>query len=212
MNILGDIIRKVFLLFSIIFLIVSQQQRTKIAIAGSSDNKEPIIELSQLATEEIYQKAHKFLSNELNLPVTPPPYMTMATEDEILVQHNSISAKVTHNLSGFYRPFNPEKIFILNNLSKNKMAGVMAHELTHAWASRNLPSLPDILEEGFARWVELKWYESQEEKNLMNQILTDPDPVYGDGLRLLRKLEQSGGKERIMKVLKSGKLPSGNSK
>lgn len=168
----------------------------------------PNIEIIKETPLEIYQQVQDFLAGHLNFPVSPPPYLTMATKDEILVQHNAAGVRITTDLAGFYRPFNPEKIFILDELPKNEIGGVIAHELAHAWASRNLPSLLDVLEEGFAQWVEFKWFEFKGDKKMMNRLLENPDPVYGNGLRILHQAEQKDGHQKVMEILKNGKLPN----
>lgn len=183
----------------------------KLPVGSALNSKSPgssaQVEITQESPEEIYKQVQDFLAGEIDFPVSPLPFLTMATKDELLVQHNAAGIRVRTDLAGFYRPFNPEKIFILDELPKDEIGGVMAHELAHAWASRNLPSLSDILEEGFAQWVEFKWFEAKGNKRMINRLLKNTDPVYGNGLRILHQAEQSGGRDKVLGILKSGNIP-----
>ncbi|NDD29803.1 MAG: hypothetical protein EB084_16215 [Proteobacteria bacterium] len=87
----------------------------------------------------------------LTLPRDIP--LKFRTRDELNTENNANGGR-TNELDGFYRPYNPEEIWLVSGLSVPRTLGVLAHELTHAWQSENAPQQDRKLQEGFATWVQ----------------------------------------------------------
>ena len=77
----------------------------------------------------------------------------------------------------------------------------MAHELAHIWQFENWPCF-GLMEkwqvEGFAEWVAYKVALSLALTNEADQMLKNPDPVYGAGLRRMLEVEQKMGKNSVL--------------
>ncbi len=98
-------------------------------------------------------------------------------------------------------------IKILKGLSRDLCIEIIAHELAHAWQAENFPNLKDKLhQEGFAQWVAAKVVEDYRFDRLLERF-DARDDVYGDGYRLMMRLEKQYGVEGMFKYLrKQGSL------
>jgi hypothetical protein len=90
------------------------------------------------------------------------------------------------------------QILIEGGLPRLEAYGTIAHELTHLWQfdkfSHN--ELKKIYLEGLACWVQyhaLKSLGDKKADRLADQLVGSPDPIYGDGLRLLLDFEKKHG-------------------
>lgn len=87
-------------------------------------------------------------------------------------------------------------IVLRRGISHNSAFVTMAHELAHIWQFENWPSF-GLMEkwqiEGFAEWVAYKVAVDLGLQNDAEQMLNNPDPVYGGGLRSVLELEAERG-------------------
>ena len=96
------------------------------------------------------------------------------------------------------------KIYILHSLPKIEFMGVLAHEYLHAWLNEKQIELSPAETEGFCNLGVMLLNSST--LNPLAQILTlnmekNPDPVYGDGYRKMKKLlDKLGWKSLIEKI------------
>ncbi|MBB6255408.1 protein DA1 [Nitrospirillum iridis] len=70
--------------------------------------------------------------------------------------------------------------------------GVVAHELGHVWAARNNLMFGTIEEEGLCETIAYHWYRQRGTlgaDRLADAIEKNSDPVYGDGFRMMRKIQ-----------------------
>ena len=121
------------------------------------------------------------------------------TRDEVLVENNSTGGRAI-DIEGFYRPYNPEEIWIVSGLSQPRTIGAMAHELTHAWQSTESPLQDRKLKEGFARWVQYKVLVAEGHGRFAAGLRRDADPDYGGGLRALLEIEERQGTPAVIEV------------
>ncbi|XP_026442186.1 protein DA1-related 1-like [Papaver somniferum] len=108
---------------------------------------------------------------------------------------------------------------------------ILAHEMMHAWMRQNgYPhTLPLEVEEGMANVMAYRWLEAESvagngggrsskrkrssfEKELgkyfIESMMSNPDPVYGDGFRTaLRAVDRHGLKPTLQHIKKYGRLP-----
>ncbi|HFD38730.1 MAG TPA: protein DA1 [Anaerolineae bacterium] len=88
-----------------------------------------------------------------------------------------------------------EEILVLHDLPLEHAAGVMAHELGHAWLFLHaFPQLPPMVEEGLCNLCEylwLRWRRGPEAEYHQRLLEENTDPIYGDGFRAARRALQS---------------------
>ena len=114
---------------------------------------------------------------------------------------------------GFCRLF-PETmkvdLFVESHLTKIHFAGVLAHELLHAWNFQNLIiNIPDEWSEGMCNLSSYLTYKSIDfplariyEENMMK----DPDPIYGDGFRMVLDFYNRYGWDGIRQHIQQYKI------
>jgi len=88
-------------------------------------------------------------------------------------------------------------VHILYGLPIAMFRSVAAHELMHVWLYQNGPEYQEqLLSEGscqYASYTILSDDTSGEARQLLDRLLKDPDPVYGEGLhRVMRMVSQYG--------------------
>lgn len=105
-----------------------------------------------------------------------------------------------------------ESVAILQGLPHTLFEGVSIHELGHVWlVQQNIVNLPLIDEEGFCELLSYRHYMgigSKADLFYARSIAENSSPVYGDGFRKLKKLEDRVGFAQIIKsLLRKKKLP-----
>lgn len=97
-------------------------------------------------------------------------------------------------------------IYLFDHLPKIQFAGVLAHEMLHAWQNEKGISLPPPATEGFCNVGSYVVYEAigtELARYFIRCLEGDPNPVYGDGFRkVIEVYRQSGDLVRTMEVLK----------
>ena len=95
-------------------------------------------------------------------------------------------------------------VYIYRQLSKVQFANVLAHELLHIWQyNMNITTTP-LLCEGFCNlgsFVVLSKINNREAKASINNMLASTDPIYGEGLRICKKLFEQGGWINVIRQL-----------
>lgn len=84
-------------------------------------------------------------------------------------------------------------VAIRRGLPKPLFQGVTIHELTHVWCTvHEVVSLPEWAEEGFCELLAYRYYTqllSPEGKFFAMNISKNPDPIYGQGFRFMKCIE-----------------------
>lgn len=96
-------------------------------------------------------------------------------------------------------------IYILETLPKVIYAGVLAHEILHAWQNQNRVKMSPPLTEGFCNLGSHIVYANIGHPLAKHQagVLQDnPDSVYGDGFRFMYKQSKLLGIEGLIKKVK----------
>ena len=93
---------------------------------------------------------------------------------------------------------------MLNGMSICRYKGTLAHECTHVWLNqRNSPLKrhPRKEIEGFCNLVAYKvlMFDTSEDAAVVRQcMLNNPDPIYGEGFRLMKQREKQIGWRRMI--------------
>ena len=101
-------------------------------------------------------------------------------------------------------------LFVESHLTKIHFAGVLAHELLHAWNFQNLIlDIPNQWSEGMCNVASYLTYKSIVfplariyEENMMK----DPDPIYGDGFRMVLDYYERYGWDGIRQHIQQYKI------
>lgn len=87
-------------------------------------------------------------------------------------------------------------IYILTHQSRIEFAGTLAHEMLHAWLVQNDIYMDNMRTEGFCNlgsWLMLQTIHHPLARHLEKQLFENPDPIYGDGFRMMYKAFQKRG-------------------
>ncbi|OGV58390.1 MAG: hypothetical protein A2X49_10510 [Lentisphaerae bacterium GWF2_52_8] len=78
-------------------------------------------------------------------------------------------------------------IYVLDNIPKDKLCEVLAHELAHDWMQEYYPNISDLkIKEGWAEYVAAQMNKSAGREEFNRRMEKNPDPNYGDGYRMIR--------------------------
>lgn len=116
-----------------------------------------------------------------------------------------------HTVSGL--PFlqtRTHHIYIFNMMSRLHFAGVLAHELLHVWINEKGYSLNHADEEGICNLGSYLLYtaaNSKATKIHLKRMEENPDPVYGEGYRKVKRLfdENRGDIQKVVEILRKNK-------
>lgn len=109
------------------------------------------------------------------------------------------------------------QVYVMKGWGRDQCAGIVAHELTHAWQQENAPYDQDlVLKEGFAMWVEYKYFDVTGAFAYAQRIRETADPVYGVGFFAVIETEDAVGANQVAEVMrkavKVSDLPKGKKK
>jgi len=103
------------------------------------------------------------------------------------------------------------KIYMLDGLPKYEFISALAHELMHIWLFANAPGDIDAaLREGscnYAAYLVLVNYSGREVQFVVDNLMSDSTPVYGDGFRRVKMYAEKDGLSGWLNYLKSNRLP-----
>ena len=130
------------------------------------------------------------------LGYSAPPPLQIVDKDELQTRFTSSGRSM--EVAGFYRPYNPEMVYIMSGKTALEDGGVLAHELTHAWQTRNCPQQDRALVEGFASWVEYQYFMSHNASERAEAMKRNSDPDYGASLVDLLDREKRMGRPAFL--------------
>ncbi len=103
------------------------------------------------------------------------------------------------------------KIYMLNGLPRFEFISALAHELMHVWMFTNAPTdIDPVLREGscnYAAFLIIRNYPDKEARFVVDNMTSDPNPVYGEGFRRVKKYVDRHGVSKWLEYLKSNKYP-----
>lgn len=158
--------------------------------------------------ESLYKEVQTFVHTLTGVKVdaTNVP-IRLVQSDELETRFVETSGR-SFRAHAFYRPYNPEIIYVLTGHSAYDLGPTLAHEYTHAWQSRLCPPQDRMVTEGFATWVGYKYALSKGYSHQAQQMLRRTDPDYGEGLRRCLEIEKKSGIKGLVEfVRKASKFP-----
>lgn len=98
---------------------------------------------------------------------------------------------------------------MLSYLPKIEFAATLAHEILHIWQIENGIQLPPLKCEGLCNIGSYIIYENmsaQKASYYKKNLMESPDPIYGDGFRLIYSIYEQYGLEELFEMAKNYKL------
>jgi hypothetical protein len=91
-----------------------------------------------------------------------------------------------------------QSIYILYGISYRKAIEVMAHELGHDWMEHYYPGIDELkIKEGWAEYVASLVNSIYGQSNMNKRMQSNPDPNYGAGYRMIKKIMDEKGTEGL---------------
>ena len=100
-------------------------------------------------------------------------------------------------------------IYILTHLTKVEFAGVLAHEMLHAWQTQNGIEMPPKQTEGLCNMGAYLMYNrlpSSLTKIHLKTLHESPDPIYGDGFREMHALYKDVGWKELIQMIRNKQI------
>ena len=150
--------------------------------------------------QALYSDVQRFTKKLLKKTVDSPPPVSLVENDEMLTRYHESSSRslVPH---AFYRPYNPEIIYVLSGHSKRDLGPTLAHEFTHSWQSRHCPQQDRQVKEGFATWVGYKYALARGYRREASALKRRRDHDYGQGLRHCLAIEKKKGVKGLLEFV-----------
>ena len=161
----------------------------------------------------VYERVQDiFERNFLALPAKIDVEIVNSTRMEELARKSNLSQLPTgltfSQGVGFFGSSMQHKVYMLDYLHKVVFGGVLAHELLHVWQNEHRIKLSPPHCEGFCNLGTYLFYtylNNELSVKLADALMNNPDPIYGDGLREVKRIfETQGGRnlERTIKLLR----------
>ncbi len=154
----------------------------------------------------------KFLES-VKIDIVSPQKMAKIRQQPVNLQNKGITLTCSHNILGAKLLGVKDKfkhhIYILSYLPKIEFAATLAHEILHIWQIENGIQLPLLKCEGLCNIGSYIIYENmsaQKASYYKKNLLESPDPIYGDGFRLIYSEYERCGLEELFEMAKKHKL------
>lgn len=117
-----------------------------------------------------------------------------------------VTLSSTHIQNGYALSSRVEGVAVLQGMPATLFAGVVLHELGHAWLTvHDIEHLPPWAEEGFCQLISYRYYtglNTPEARYRASSLESESDPIYGDGFRHVRALADSMGFGQFVEALR----------
>ncbi len=148
-----------------------------------------------------YNDAKKF-NETLGIVINEDIPMKCVSRDELLKEYSKSSGGYEGDVFAFYKTI-PETIFLPLGYSYHLVMPACAHELSHAWQTRNCPQYQNIiLKEAFASWVQSKAYASVGKRDLAAKRMRSNVAKEQKMLDYIANLEKQGGPAAVLDYCK----------
>ena len=104
------------------------------------------------------------------------------------------------------------EIYIISGLSRMEFADVLAHEIMHTWINQNHIKIKKSADEeglcNYASYITLKYISNNQSSQLISEMMSNPDPIYGAGFRNVKRKIDKIGLDNYLSILKGEKESS----
>jgi hypothetical protein len=187
------------LLFTLLLLSFT----TGVALARLGDPPNPYERIKDPAqAQQILTQVRADLQQMFGMIVSRPVdlHLVEGSEMDRLLSGNAYKGSEI----GLYHdePNGHHNISVMRDWSRDMCSGITAHEFTHAWQREHCPPNQDIvIKEGFARWVEAKYYDKIGAYAMVQRIREVADPVYGVGYKKMLEWESAYGVQGLVRLV-----------
>jgi len=106
-------------------------------------------------------------------------------------------------------------MYLLYAMPRMELVSTIAHELTHIYQfNKGRFGNDQAFSEGscnYAAWLALGNFPGRESSFFRSNMLSDPDPIYGEGFRRVKEYAESAGTDRWLRQLaRKGRFPEGS--
>ena len=116
-----------------------------------------------------------------------------------------VDYEVTRNMSGDVK-HRTIRMYLLYGMPRTQMIGTIAHELTHVWLFLQEGDDQDkVLTEGscnFSAYLILQKTGTDQAKFIIDNMQNNPDAVYGEGFRRIKRYVEANGLESWRRLMK----------
>ena len=165
---------------------------------------------------DLWRPVCKFMMQKFNFRVRSPlpQWVTRAQLSELTgnpdVGQEAGLYKYTYTIKtnifplwGSRRTFSNCQIFLLKGLTTEHSEEVLAHEAGHDLLDSILPMFSEKLySEGFAQYIASQYNTYRNRTSRNEDIFSNDDPVYGDGVRLVRDIVAKTGFHGLINMLR----------
>lgn len=144
----------------------------------------------------------------VNLDIVSPQQMADIRQQPVNPQNKGITITRSLGLIGFGGRMS-HHIYMVSYMPRVEFAATLAHEVLHIWQNENGIKLSPIKCEGLCNVGSYLMYEDMQSLRTSfykKQLLESPDPIYGEGFRLMYALCQKYGYKRFFEMAKSNNL------
>lgn len=154
----------------------------------------------------------RFLDS-VDIEIVSPQRMAEIRRQPVNFQNKGLTQTSSRNtlggkLLGFKDKFS-HHIYMLSYLPRIEFAATLAHEILHVWQIENGIQLPPLKCEGLCNIGSYMIYENmsaQKASYYKKNLMESPDPIYGDGFRLMYGIYEQCGLEELFERAKTNKL------
>mgnify|MGYP003289481277 CR=1 FL=1 len=154
----------------------------------------------------------KFLDS-VDIDIVSPQKMAEIRKQPINFQNKGLTQTQSRNTIGGRlfgcKDKHEHHIYMLSYLPKIEFAATLAHEVLHIWQIENGIQLPPLKCEGLCNIGSYLIYENmsaQKAPYYRKSLMESPDPIYGDGFRLVYSIYEQCGAEELFEIAKNNKL------
>lgn len=153
-----------------------------------------------------------FLSS-VNIDIVSPQKMAEIRKQPIDYQIKGLTHTSSHITLGGkllgLKDKSEHHIYMLSYLPQIEFAATLAHEILHIWQNENGIQLPPLKCEGLCNMGAYLIYENmsaQKASYYKTSLMESPDPIYGDGFRLMYGICERCGMEELFEMAKNNNL------
>lgn len=167
----------------------------------------------QAQAEALLNDVQANMASKFKLRLTKPVQIYLVTPQEM----DKMMSKSPYKGAevGIYTGIENGKhqVYVMNGWNRDVCSGITAHELTHAWQEENAPAdQAQTVKEGFAMWVEYKFYDMIGAYTAADEMRQTADPVYGVGFFRVLEVEDVVGTAKVADTMRTAsqlnQLPS----
>lgn len=170
--------------------------------------------LFQQCKQWIAQQGFRFNQLPLHLELRERAFLITMLQGRAVNHPLGVTLSSARLQNGYTLGNRVEGVAVLQGMPATLFAGVVLHELGHAWLTvHGITNLPPWAEEGFCQLISHRYYtslETPEARYRASSLEQERDPIYGDGFRHMRSLSEKLGFHQLVETLRvTRRLPAG---